>query len=236
MSLRNLSVRSLSLAALVAGAALTSSASATIIAGWSITTAFPTGAGNIPTGQTYSVGAADQGVQTDGSELSAFHTNALALYTSPAGNGSQYSFSSNRWQTGDYYEARMSTLGYSDIEISWDQARSSTGPSSFELVMSTDGGATFEFVTAYTVLQSGGGGSPGTWSTNPANYNPIYTTTLAVAGADDQALVIFRFRAAGNPSSEFGSNRIDNVVISSIPTPGALALLGLAGLAARRRR
>lgn len=234
MSLRNLSVRSLSVAALVAGAALTSSASATIIAGWTITTAFPTGAGNVPTGQTYSVGAADQGVQTAGSELSSFHTNPAATYTSPAGNGSQFAFSSNNWQIGDYYEARVSTLGYSDIEISWDQARSSTGPSSFELVMSTDGGASFTLVAAYTVLQSGGGSAPGTWSST--TYNPIYTTTLAVAGADEQALVIFRFRAAGAAGGATGSNRIDNVFISSIPSPGALALLGVAGLAARRRR
>jgi len=233
MSLRNLSVRSLSLASLVAGAALTSSASATIVAGWTITTAFPTGAGNVPTGQTYSVGAADQGVQTAGSELRSFHTNPAATYTSPAGNGSQYAFSSNNWGIGDYYEARVSTLGYSDIQISWDQARSSTGPSSFELVMSTDAGASFTLVGAYTVLQSGGGGSPGTWSST--TYNPLYTTTLAVAGADDQALVIFRFRSLVAGAAT-GSNRIDNVFISSIPSPGALALLGVAGLAARRRR
>ena len=233
MSLRNLSVRSLSLASLVAGAALTSSASATIVAGWTITTAFPTGAGNVPTGQTYSVGAADQGVQTAGSELRSFHTNPAATYTSPAGNGSQYAFSSNNWGIGDYYEARVSTLGYSDIQISWDQARSSTGPSSFELVMSTDSGASFTLVGAYTVLQSGGGGSPGTWSST--TYNPLYTTTLAVAGADDQALVIFRFRSLVAGAAT-GSNRIDNVFISSIPSPGALALLGVAGLAARRRR
>ena len=233
MSLRNLSVRSLSLASLVAGAALTSSASATIVAGWTITTAFPTGAGNVPTGQTYSVGAADQGVQTAGSQLSSFHTNPAATYTSPAGNGSQYAFSSNNWGIGDYYEARVSTLGYSDIQISWDQARSSTGPSSFELVMSTDSGASFTLVGAYTVLQSGGGGSPGTWSST--TYNPLYTTTLAVAGADDQALVIFRFRSLVAGAAT-GSNRIDNVFISSIPSPGALALLGVAGLAARRRR
>jgi hypothetical protein len=83
------------------------------------------------------------------------------------------------------------------------------------------------------VLQSGGGGSPGTWSST--TYNPLYTTTLAVAGADDQALVIFRFRSLVAGAAT-GSNRIDNVFISSIPSPGALALLGVAGLAARRRR
>jgi MYXO-CTERM domain-containing protein len=33
-----------------------------------------------------------------------------------------------------------------------------------------------------------------------------------------------------------GTARIDNVLVSGVPAPGAVALLGLAGLAARRRR
>jgi hypothetical protein len=89
-----------SLVSLTAGAiavALVSSADGAMIAGWSITTAFPTGTGNVPTGNTYSVGAADQGDQTAGSELRSYHALAAATYTSPAGNGSQYAFSSNNW-------------------------------------------------------------------------------------------------------------------------------------------
>ena len=228
-----------SLVSLTAGAiavALVSSADGAMIAGWSITTAFPTGAGNVPTGNTYSVGAGDLGVQTTGSVLSSYHALAAATYTSPAGNGSQYAFSSNNWSIGDYYEARCSTLGYSDIYLTWDQARSSTGPASFELVMSIDGGSNWSTVLAsYAVLQSGGGGAPGTWSSTVGN--PIYTTSVSVAAADNQSEVIFRFRSlvAGAAS---GSNRIDNVTVSvgAVPAPGAIALLGLAGLAGRRRR
>jgi len=35
-----------------------------------------------------------------------------------------------------------------------------------------------------------------------------------------------------------GTNRIDNIIVSGdvVPAPGAIALLGLAGLVARRRR
>ena len=226
----------LSLVAVVAATAVATSASAALVAGWTITTAFPTGAGNVPTGLTYSVGAANDGLQTAGSELRSVHSLAAATYTSPAGNGSQYAFSSNNWSTGDFYEARLSTLGYSDISISWDQTRSSTGPATFELVMSTDGGANFTTLLAsYTVLQSGGGGAPGTWSST--TYNPIYSLNQAAAAADNQADVIFRFRSLATTAAA-GSSRIDNVMIYSgpVPAPGAIALLGVAGLAGLRRR
>ena len=225
-----------SLVAVVAATAVATSASAAVVAGWTITTAFPTGAGNVPTGVTYTVGAANEGLQTTGSELRSVHSLAAATYTSPAGNGSQYAFSSNNWSTGDFYEARLSTLGYSDISISWDQTRSSTGPATFELVMSTDGGANFTTLLAsYTVLQSGGGGAPGTWSST--TYNPNYSLNQAAAAADNQADVIFRFRSLATTAAA-GSSRIDNVMIYSgpVPAPGAIALLGVAGLAGLRRR
>lgn len=228
-----------SLVSLTAGAiavALVSSADGAMIAGWSITTAFPTGAGNVPTGNTYSVGAADQGDQTAGSELSSYHTLAAATYTSPAGNGSQYAFSSNNWSIGDYYEARVSTANFANISVSWDQTRSSTGPASFELIFSIDGGTSWTTVSAYTVLQSGGGGAPGTWSSS--TYNALYTNSRALAGAEDASQLIIRFRATGAASGSSGSNRIDNVIISgdAVPAPGAVALLAVAGLASRRRR
>ncbi len=227
-----------SLASLTAGAiavALVSSANGAMIAGWSITTAFPTGTGNVPTGNTYSVGAADQGDQTSGSSLSSYHTLAAATYTSPAGNGSLYGFSSNNWSIGDYYEARVSTSNYSNISVSWDQARSSTGPASFELIFSVDGGTSWTTVAAYTVLQSGGGGAPGTWSST--TYNALYSSSRALAGAEDASLLIVRFRSTVAGAST-GTNRIDNVVISGdvVPAPGAVALLAVAGLVSRRRR
>jgi hypothetical protein len=224
------------LAAIVAASTVAASASSALVAGWSITTAFPTGAGNVPTGNTYSVGVADQGAQTAGSSLSSFHALAAATYTSPAGNGSQYAFSSNNWSIGDYYEARVSTLGFNDpISVSWDQARSSTGPAAFELIFSVNGGTTWNFVANYTVLQSGGGGAPGTWSSS--TYNALYTHSMNLVGAENAAELIVRFRStvAGAAS---GSNRIDNVSIFStaVPAPGAIALLGVASLVSGRRR
>ena len=235
-----MSLRSIASLALVAAA--TSTAGAELIAGWEIVTAFPTGAGNVPTGTTYSVGGANIGANAGLGMLSSVHQLAAATYTSPAGNGSQYAFSSNNWRTGDYYEARVSTLGYSGIELSWDQARSSTGAKQFELIMSVDGGANWSTIVAtYDVLQSGGGGAPGTWSST--TYNPLYSTVASLgAAADNQSEVIVRWRAlvdAVNSTGAYaasGSVRLDNVMFNAIPAPGALALLGLAGLSARRRR
>ncbi len=234
----------LAVATAVAAAAVTATASADLVVGWTMPTAFPTGTGNVPTGQTYlppgpnGAGVADQGTNTAGSQLSAFHTLAAATYTSPAGNGNQYSFSSNNWTIGDYYEARFSTIGAgtSGLSVSWDQARSATGPSIFNLVMSVDGGSSWTTLSAsYTVLQSGGGSAPATWSTT--TYNAIYTSTVSLgASADEKSLVILRW-VSTQTTAAAGSNRIDNVFVNNaIPAPGALALLGVAGLVGSRRR
>src|SRR6266446_9928561 len=58
---------------------------------------------------------------------SGLHAGA-AVYSSPAGNGSAHSYSANTWAVGDYWQFQTSTLGFSGIALSWDQASSSTGP------------------------------------------------------------------------------------------------------------
>ena len=229
------------MAAIVAASTVAASASSALVAGWTMPTAFPTGTGNVPTGNTYlppgpnGAGVADMGANTAGSQLSAFHSLAAATYTSPAGNGNQYSFSSNNWSIGDYYEARVSTSSYSNISVSWDQARSSTGPAAFELIFSVDGGSNWTLVTSYTVLQSGGGGAPGTWSSTVSN--PLYSFNQSLAGAGEASELIIRFRSTVTTAAS-GSNRIDNVMINGdlVPAPGALAILGVAGLVSNRRR
>jgi MYXO-CTERM domain-containing protein len=224
------------LAAIVAASTVAASASSALVAGWSITTAFPTGAGNVPTGNTYSVGVADQGAQTAGSSLSSFHALAAATYTSPAGNGSQFAFSSNNWSIGDYYQVSFSAAGFSGLSVTWDQARSSTGPSSFSVLASTDGVNFTTVLASYTVLQSGGGGAPGTWSST--SYNSLYTSTQALGATFDNAsTVTIRFQSTVSGAST-GSSRIDDVMVNgtAIPAPGALALLGVAGLVGSRRR
>jgi len=225
-------------AASLASLAFVSAASggAALLAGWSIPDAFPTNPP--PGGQTYSVGAADLGILAVGTDLFGVHANEETAWTSPVGNGSPRSFSSNRWTIGDYYQANLNTTGYESIVLSWDQARSSTGPQFFSLQISVDGGTSWiEVLESYEVLQSGGGGSPGTWSST--TYNPIYTTVVSLgATAADQADLRIRFEAISAAGGDSGSNRIDDVLIfgTLIPAPGAIALLALAGLAGSRRR
>jgi hypothetical protein len=230
-----------SVVATLVAAAISASASADLVVGWTMPTAFPTGTGNVPTGTSYlppgpnGAGVADQGANFAGSQLISVHALAAATYTSPAGNGSQYSFSSNNWSIGDYYQISFSAEGFTGLNLSWDQARSSTGPAAFKVMMSVNGGAFTELLT-YTVLQSGGGSAPGTWSST--TYNAIYTNTISsLAGTDGAASVVIRFESTVSGAAS-GSNRIDNILVngSVIPSPGAAALVALAGVAARRRR
>jgi hypothetical protein len=271
-----------SLSAAIAGAVcatIASTASADLIAGWSIPTRFPVGTGNVPTGQTYIVplavnpdgtfnadpnvagstawdpalaGRADMGARAlqAGFELSAFHQLAASgstptSYTSPAGNGSAYSLSSNVWKAGDYYQVVFDTSNYSDISFSFDMTRSSTGAKTFEVVMSLDGGATFTtMVESFDVLQAGLSGS-GTTSWNSTTNQAGFTSTLALGeAAANASSVMIRIRAlvdSVNSTGVFqagGTVRIDDVMVSGtlIPAPGAIALLAVAGLTGARRR
>ena len=214
--------------------AASSAASAAIVAGWTMTTAVPAAT----TGSNYVYGAADNGDATAGTSLSAFHALAATTWSSPSGNGSSFSLSSNNWSVGDYYQIAVSTTGYSDIYLAWDQTRSSTGPSSFRVDMSTDGTNFTTILANYTIIQAGLTGT-GTFAWSIANgVQSAFTTTIAsISGADNQANLVFRFVNLSTVATG-GTNRIDNIVVSSgpIPAPGAIALLGLAGLASRRRR
>ena len=204
--------------------ATASAASADVIAGWSIPTAV-----TATTAATYSYGAANLGAQVSGSMLSGTHSSASTAWSSPAGNGSTYALSSNGWNVGDYYQISLATTGYSAVSVAWDQTRSSTGPAGFEAVLSVDGGSTFSSLGSYTVNQV-------SWSATV----PVTTSSFGylASAADNQIGIIIRFKVVtAGTSTTTGTNRIDNIVVSGvIPAPGAVALIGLAGLVSRRRR
>ncbi len=210
------------------------SAKAELIAGWSITTAISTPT----TGSAFSYGAADQGALTAGTMLSGFHAQSSTAWTTPAGNGSTYSLSSDKWSQGDYYQIAFSTAGYERIQVGWDQTRSGTGPSEFRVDVSVDGGASFTTAITYSVIQAGAllsGTNP--WSTSGARQTQFILATPQLPEANNTS-VMLRFIATGLNLGA-GTNRIDNISVygdAIVPAPGAAALLGLAGLAARRRR
>jgi MYXO-CTERM domain-containing protein len=223
----------IALPALAVACAFASSAQAALVAGWTMPTAVVA-----TTGFNYTYGAANQGDQTTGSSLSGYHASGATVWTSSAGNGSTYSFSSNYWAVGDYYQVTVDTRGYGDISISWDQTRSGGGPSVFDLKMSVDGGANFTTVNAgYSVVQAGGTGTgTNAWNTTTPQSG-FTTTTIAGATASGKASVIFRFVNTSTANGG-GTNRIDNILVTGnvVPAPGALALLGVAGLIGARRR
>ena len=99
---------------------------------------------------------------------------------------------------------------------------------------------------------SGFGFSSHTWSvsTDGVNFTTVqtYTGTNAssvavrnlgtMAALDHQANAFIRLTVDGATASN-GHNRFDNVVVDGVyatPAPGAVALIGLSGLLARRRR
>ena len=204
--------------------ATASAASADVIAGWTMPTAVTPS-----TAATYSYGAANLGALVSGSMLSGTHSSASTAWSSPAGNGSTYALSSNAWNVGDYYQISLATTGYSAVSVAWEQTRSSTGPAGFEAVLSVDGGSTFSSLGSYTVNQV-------SWSATV----PVTTSSFGylASAADNQIGIIIRFKVVtAGTSTTTGTNRIDNIVVSGvIPAPGAVALIGLAGLVSRRRR
>ena len=224
------------LLAAVVGLSASASASAALVCGWTM----PTAVTAATTGSNYTYGAADQGEVTAGTSLSGYHALLATTWSSPAGNGSTYSLSCNNWTISDYFQISCSTTGYADpISFSFDQTRSSTGPATFDVLMSTDGGASFSTVlAAYSVAQAGLAGSGTTTWNSVTNQPTAFTTTVSgLTAASNQATVIFRIQSTVTTAAA-GTNRVDNIQVNSgaVPAPGAIALVGLAGLIARRRR
>lgn len=157
-------------------------------------------------------------------------------YSNPVGNGSFESFSSNGWNTGEYYQFSTSTTGYQNISITWDQTRSGTGPATFDLAVSINGGAFSTLMDNYTVLTNDAAGG-GPWTSGGSRL-PVYTfSNIGGTGTDGVASLVFRLISQVDGATA-GTNRVDNVQVSGdlIPTPGTLALVGVAGLVGIRRR
>jgi hypothetical protein len=211
------------------------SADAAVVAKWTMATAIP----SATTGSNFTYGAADQGENAAGSSLSGYHAQSGAAWTTPAGNGSTYSLSSDKWSQGDYYQIVVQTTGYENFQISWDQTRSSTGPSDFRMSYSTDGGATFTTAMNYSVIQAGAIGSgTNTWSATGAVQTAFANASGILSTPSGTSSLIVRFVATGLNLGA-GTNRIDNITVNGtaiVPAPGAIALLAAAGLTGMRRR
>lgn len=210
----NLTMRMLQSAALAfAGVAMiTAQASAqngTVLGKWTFETAPPADVTDSATGPTV---AADEG---SGSML-GIHANSATDWSTPVGNGSGNSYSSNTWSLGDYYQFQTSTLGQDEIGVIFDQTRSGTGPTHFQFQYSTNGTTYTDFSAPYNLVGTA-------WSGGGAALDTTYSFDLrSVAALNNQANVFFRVAASTLGTSLGGTSRIDNFGIYSdfIPPVG----------------
>ncbi|HWB20138.1 MAG TPA: PEP-CTERM sorting domain-containing protein, partial [Phycisphaerales bacterium] len=123
---------------------------------------------------------------------------------------------------GSYIEFTISMSGMQDLVLSFATRGTSTGFNSGTWSYSTGGG--------FTALSD----NTATTSTSFAVKTVDFS---AYDDMDNVSSVVIRYTLDG-ASGTTGNNRIDNIQFNAsvVPAPGALALLGLAGVAARRRR
>lgn len=173
--------------------------------------------------------AADSGAQTVGSAVSGFHASASTVWSTPVGNGSGRSLSSNNWAVGDYYQFMFRTSGYSGVRITWDHVSSSTGPRDFKVQYSIDGTSFTDASgtnSSYSVLVNT---TPNAWSSTSApNNNTRYSLDLAtVTVLDNRASVYIRLvnttttAAGGGTVATAGTSRIDNFTVTGTAISGA---------------
>jgi MYXO-CTERM domain-containing protein len=123
---------------------------------------------------------------------------------------------------------KFSMAGFSNLSVSYATQRSSTGFTSQVLEYSVDG-VNWSSIGANTSIQS----------SFSALSNPpgVATVFSGISGLDGAAVAYVRMTLTGATNAS-GNNRFDNFVFSAdnVPAPGAMALLGVAGLLGARRR
>lgn len=170
----------------------------TTIANWTFESSVPTTAG--PFSPEFGSGTG-----------TAHHSNSSTTYSNPAGNGSAESWGADHWSVGDYWQFSVSTIGFNDVQVAFDEYGSSTGPRDFSLEYSTSG-------TGFTVLDSYSLSAAGSWYTKTFDLSSI-------AGLNNDSTVYFRLidldavGINGSSVATTDTDRVDNVIVTGNTIP-----------------
>jgi hypothetical protein len=162
------------------------------------------------------------------------HASASSKFYYVLGNGSSNALTADHWAIGDFFEFQTSTLGFTNILVSFDQYRSPTGPTNWAFTYSVDG-TLFNTALAYSVTNSTD------WSATTRRSAYTFTVDLAtVTELSEAANVYFRLVADSAPGSTQGTSRVDNFAVlgTLVPEPPVSILIGTGTgflLFARRR-
>lgn len=223
------------LAVLFIGALATSAHASFTIAEWTFETSQPSGSttGGIVFPETPiapEIGAGALSILNNNTEI-----NNVA---NPGGNGSTHSLLVRNWTgnvNGNYFEFEISTIGFSGIQLEWDQRGSNTGPRGFFVEYSTDG-VNFNFGVDDLILITNV-----SWSTSAATNDSHFSHDLStISDLDNQPTVYIRLQQGpfgsiiGGGVGSNGTANIDNFSISALtqtaapsaPEPGTIFSVG----------
>lgn len=193
--------------------------SSVVLAQWTFESV-TTGATNPAFGPTY----AESGLQAGLAALSGLHASSATVYSTPTGNGSLRAISANNWTTNDYYQIKVSSLGYGGLKLTFDQTGSSTGPSQFLVSYSTNG-TNFSLYSNYDLPKTNG--VVVSWSSGFSNNASTVALDLgSVADLNNQSDVFFRFvmrstlALNGTTVASGGTSRLDNVTLEATAIGG----------------
>lgn len=162
---------------------------------------------------------------TPNGTLGTFSGSTVNLLA-PSGSGGALAIQNgtNGLNNGNWIQFKISTTGYgSALALTYASQRTGTGFNNQAISFSTDG-VNFTFLVNQNAIPSAFG---------------LQTVNFGAADVYGKADLYVRFTfTGGSTTSAAGNNRIDNVQFNAeaIPAPGSVALIGLAGLIAGRRR